>query len=657
MIGEIQMQMQKDKKKYITYGIIFVAIIIVLGLFYIYKIQPRLTGYNVYRQISATSEEYLSMGELDKKTTVKQTFVGERESFVGFELMFRKAVDTPKDTEILVELFEEDDTLIEKWLINMNGIADWQTQRFLLQTPILDARDREFVLKISSPNLGIAGVAVTNVNKYEKGLLYLGENKYDYTMAFSLVEDINFIKRLFQICCVLIVTGFLAICFLILKKNKQIENYFLILGIVFGSIMILLLPPGISPDDHAHIATVYRNANILTGQKSIDEEGKVIVRYGDASIQNTYQLSLNTLSYYNDLLKKENSIEDASRVSFDRGPLSVPLLSHLPQSVGVSIGWILGLSGIVTLYLGKCMALIFYLVVVYFAIKYLPWGKMMLAMIALFPMSMQLATSFNYDSIVNPLSFFAISYTMYLIYEKEKVTWKDYLILGIVFLWMVPCKVIYVFLCGIIFFIPSKKSENPKVVLVWKVGILIIVFFSLLFLRLNTVQSLISSAERSTYTIPQILNDIPKSIGVIFETYFAQASYYLGGVIGQSLGWFQIDISWFVVAGYIVLFVLALCEDGRDSRMLPVKMKIASIVFCVIMLGGIVLSMWLDFTPNTHPYIAGVQGRYILPFLPLFMLCIKSNVLSTKKEISGNILVGTFIFQILTVLDIWNFVL
>ncbi len=445
--------------------------------------------------------------------------------------------------------------------------------------------------------------------------------------------------------------GFVGVCILKVKEHRKVENYFLILGVTFGIIFIILLPPGVAPDDHAHIATAYRNANILMGQDTTDEIGNVIVRASDAEIENTHRLNLNTLSYYDDLMKQKGN-QNNTRISFDRWAMNVPIFGHLPQAIGIAIGWMLNLSGVITLYLGKSASLLFYLIVVYFSIKILPWGKTMLAIVSLFPMSLQMATSFNYDAIVNSMSFFIIGYTMYLIYDREKVEWKDYLVLGISCLIMVPCKVVYLFVCGIIFFIPNSKSKNKKMSVLWKCGIIIAVLIFLLFQRMSQVQSLLTSTNETNYTMNQILSNFHNSIGVVFETFFTQTSYYLGGIIGQSLGWFQINISWYVVIGFVILSVVSYAEDGRDPRQMSIKMKILSLIFCIIMMGGILLSMWLSATPNNHPFIAGVQGRYFLPFLPLLMLAVKPRNITSKNSICEKIFTGTFIFQMITVLEI-----
>lgn len=643
--------MRENKKKYIMCGSVFAVILLGLVLFYTYKIEPKIGNYNMFRKISVENGEYLPIEKLKEKTNIRQIVKGERETLEGFDLTFRKTSATPKDTIVNIKLLEENGTLIQEWSINMNGIADFQIQRFLLEKPLKNTWEKTYIIDISSLDLSVAGVALSSTNQYEEGKMYIDGKVVGQTVVFNLLNNIHFIKKLFWIICIILVVGFLGLCVLQIKGVKQVENYFLILGATFGIIFIILLPPGIAPDDHSHIATTYRDANILTGQNTVNDAEYVMVRKSDAELENTHKLNINTLSYYNSLMRQKKET-DNTRVNFDRWALNVSIFAHLPQAIGVTIGWLLNLNGIVTLYLGKIAALVFYLVVVYFSIKFLPWGKMILISISLFPMSLQMVTSFNYDLVVNALSFFIISYTMYLIYDKEKVGWKDYLLLGIAGVTMVPCKVVYLFICGIIFFIPDSKTKNKKVSVSWKCGIIVAVFICLLIQKISQVQSMLISSGGVNYTLNQILIDLHSSIGVIFETCFTQISYYLGGIVGQSLGWFQINISWYVIIGFIVLCVFSFVEDGKDSREMSVQMKIASWIFCVIMAGGILLSMWLDATPSNHPHIAGVQGRYFLPFLPLLMLAVKPRNITSKNSICEKIFTGTFIFQMITVLEI-----
>ena len=81
--------------------------------------------------------------------------------------------------------------------------------------------------------------------------------------------------------------------------------------------------------------------------------------------------------------------------------------------------------------------------------------------------------------------------------------------------------------------------------------------------------------------------------------------------------------------------------------------KALAIVLSVIMTGGIVLSMWLDFTPSYWGNVAGVQGRYFLPFLPMLLFTIKSKRTKYHENIENKIAIGMCTLQILTFFEVW----
>ena len=84
-----------------------------------------------------------------------------------------------------------------------------------------------------------------------------------------------------------------------------------------------------------------------------DEKGKVYVRATDADITEKMQLTLDNMAYdYGQLFK----VTDTTMVSYNRAPIAVPMIAHLPQTVGVLIGNLFHMNGMWTLYMGKITA-------------------------------------------------------------------------------------------------------------------------------------------------------------------------------------------------------------------------------------------------------------------------------------------------------------
>ena len=267
-------------------------------------------------------------------------------------------------------------------------------------------------------------------------------------------------RKLFMGFAAWVILGGAVLAFLVIRRKCRTENLFLVLGLTWGMFFVIFFPPNTAPDENAHIATAYSNADRIMGREAEDEQGKVSVRASDLNIPVMTDVSRKT---FNMVYEKWQEPVNDQAVSYIRGRLGTPIVAHLPQTIGVVLGWLTGQGAVQTLYLGKFMGLLFYIFCVYWAIRFIPWGKMSLMLIALFPMSLELAGSFSYDCLVNALCFLFIGYTMHLIYKKEIVTWKDILFLAAIAGIMAPCKIAYIFVCGICFLIPKKKFRKNSI--------------------------------------------------------------------------------------------------------------------------------------------------------------------------------------------------
>ena len=68
---------------------------------------------------------------------------------------------------------------------------------------------------------------------------------------------------------------------------------------------------------------------------------------------------------------------------------------------------------------------------------------------------------------------------------------------------------------------------------------------------------------------------------------------------------------------------------------------------------GVYLAMYVYSTPPHEQIVTGVQGRYLLPLLPLFILFMP-RVFTTSKKIYGSIcLLSPLLLLIASVVVIW----
>lgn len=651
---------RNTKIKHINiYGLFGVMLILcmIICFFYYYIVREVANQQHSYLQISATEDQIRDLSLYIGKHEVTQEIQINEDQLVEFNILFQRDMSVPAQDYIRVELLNTTgNEIIEQWDIQEASIEGVDYKQFKLSVPLNDIRGNHYLIKVSSNENCHTFPVITKYDSYTYKANVDGKKIFG-TLVFNLQANNSFLKNIYAIFSILICVGVFLFGIMCIFHVSKIEIYFLIIGLFMGSMYVLLFPPSVAPDEHGHIATAYADTNVLLGREKTDINGNVYVRKTDAAIEDRSTLSLENMAYYYNMLFQPS---DKEITSYDRGPLSVPIFAHLPQTIGVVIGNVFGLNGLITLYIGKIMGLLFYILCVSAAIHIMPWGKMILAVIALFPMSLELAASFSYDCVVNGLSFLFIAYTLHMIYDKKIIEWKDWLFLVLIGIWMAPCKFVYAFICGIIFAIPENKFRNKKSARLLKILFIICIAVFTMSIRSASLQGVITaeSGESSVgWPIQQILADPVKSIGVLFLTYFAQSEYYLGTIVGQSLGWFQINISWVNIIGFLLCLSYAVYADKNTGEYLKTKQKVLFVILSIIMLGAIVLSMWMDFTPTYWKNVAGVQGRYFLPFLPMLMLCIKNKYTLYHRKIENKILIGMCILEILTLFDVWRTIL
>lgn len=652
----------KLKSHYIKFLVFGFFVVLLLMLFFKFRVKPAAEMETSYLP-GYTQNEMVASETIIRGVQVKQTFIGTREEVASFDVMFG-TYGRQNESHIFVEFWEEDQ-LIQKYTLDAASLTDCQMQRFDLKNPVVDGKGKEFSILISSDAENsdhAVSLITTEQDLFSEGCFYWNGECQDKDIYFSVNGTSGFLVSLYYLFCIIVVFGVVLLSFFYLKKELTPEKIFLILGITMGTFFAIYFPPFTAPDEQSHIATAYADANRILLRDPVDSNGYVYVRQEDADVEIRYDVSQMTFQkLYDDFYMERNE----KIVSYSLQPLNVPVVAHLPQALGIAFSWIIGIGAIPTLYMGKIFGLLFYLFLVYWAIHFMPWGKMILTVIALLPISLELAGSYSYDCMVNAISFLFIGYTMHLIYHKPKLKWTDFGILALLAAILAPCKVAYIFICGIVYLIPKEKVGSTKRhhilgTFVLGVGVLALIanrwsFVLTVFLGQHEQSG--SNAAVPGFSLMDIIGNPLHSMEMIFNTYFEQGSYYLQTLMGGSLAWLQVQISWVVIAGLVIILLLSAVSVDGDVFKFEAKGKLLIGILCLIMTGGIFLSMWMSFTPDYLSYIAGVQGRYLLPFFPLLIMMLKTKKITWKRNVDGEIGIALFFLLFLSTFDVWTYIL
>lgn len=157
-----------------------------------------------------------------------------------------------------------------------------------------------------------------------------------------------------------------------------------------------------------------------------------------------------------------------------------------------------------------------------------------------------------------------------------------------------------------------------------------------------------------TFSFGYICRNIPATVKLLLRTLPEQGALWLQGLLGTTLGEpivYRIDVSWLLGVG-LLLAVLAAALPRQDEPALlgrRSKAGTAGICLCVVLA---VLAAALNWTPINYQTLFGLQGRYLLPILPLALLLVKSSKkLALRRDASHAAALCTSTLTMLTLLQ------
>lgn len=592
-------------------------------------------------------------------TKIIQEYTTTRAEISYLGLALRREGDVSNMVMHIVLRDKESRGIIQQWdlspeALSMSGTFD----NLRVGNKLIGDRGKVLQIELSVDNpdeKGKVEVCLSTSSKHYGDLTVNGE-KNSGCLALAIYGPLPYVGKLFWI----IAAGFVIVVCLLYTLFKQtnikLESAFLILFVFLGGVYLILFTPLTEPDSTAHVATVYYNTNELLGKTPSDEDGKVIVRREDYEADGlTHLLGMDNLNTVKEQMfsKADLTMEE----TLGRGSLGLPFFVYLPQTIGIILGILTGAGAVLTLYLGKILAMLFYMICCYWAIKLIPFGKMIMVYIALLPFSLEMATSFSYDCEVLALSFLMIGYGFYLIYEKKQVGWKDILLWLILTLWLTPCKVVYGVITALIFMVPKEKFRKKRFYYITCCASAGIAILSLGISRFSSVAASISKETADYFTLEMVLEDLPEFMLMIGRTIIKYTDSYLFQMFGGNYSWMDVGLPAFVVVLYIVLMLCVSVTNVSENIFVKNKDRIAIGSICLIVIAGIAAALLLSWTPKDSNVIEGIQGRYFLPILPLILFAARNKIITFQKKMDNHLFLSIVVLQFFTVLQLYAIII
>lgn len=446
-----------------------------------------------------------------------------------------------------------------------------------------------------------------------------------------------------------------------------------VLTVVLGLFYMIVFPPMSSPDESAHFAQSYVYSNVLMGLEEWNEtvEGELFpgMRHCDAEGILYTRPGLDDVNRLaHELFWAPGCQEMVSQQRVEA--LGGVVWSYLPQTLGITLGRLLGLGALPIQYLARLLNFALYVVLFYWAMKLLPFGKEALMVIGLFPMTLHLAASMNYDACVLGLSFLFVAKVLQLAYQKEHVSAKDMVVLTVVMTLLAPIKVIYAFMALLCFLIPAEKFGSKKRYVRCALGMAAVV--ALVFLLVNIPRLLPYLQETNLdldygtevvqcYTLKELVTSPILVLTLTFNTLRHYGSEHLVRMVGERLGWLEIQIPMLAIMGFFVCLLYAsVMTQSEKNRVSSCYIQGRNRMWSILVIIGVIFlaifSMMTAWTPAGSTYVEGVQGRYYLPILPLAVLLVRSPGMTRRDGNGFTLSFAIFLLHIWTLTAAFGYI-
>ncbi|AKG36511.1 DUF2142 domain-containing protein [Paenibacillus durus] len=440
----------------------------------------------------------------------------------------------------------------------------------------------------------------------------------------------------------------------------KIENIFLSIGLIFGLLLVFLVPPLQSPDEDSH----FKKAYLVSNMHFFPEVGPngEIGNYISKSIVD-FEDSLRYLignmdakySYKSQYFSSHLEVDKGQSVFIQYSTSQANPILFIPQSLGMFIlkvtvdnplfGFNQSISPINYLYIGRVFNLIFYLVMCYFSLKIIPILKNALLLITLMPMTFSLASSLSYDCVIISTIFLFVAFVLRICIDT-KITVIDrrlflfFLIFSIV---IIQFKQVYYPLFLLTLFIPVTKFRNKKAKIIFISSMIAAGVISLL-LWSGLTNTLLHKAKavsdnHSLDQIKFILHSPFQYAEILFNTFKSSLKFYFVGFVGD-LGWLDTNYPYlFLILYFAAIIISAFFDNTEFSVRIKLKVFSFTLSFIVIILIETALyAIWtsLDGMGGVGAaLVTGVQGRYFIPISITMLIIFKNNFSSQNKFINS----------------------
>ncbi len=410
----------------------------------------------------------------------------------------------------------------------------------------------------------------------------------------------------------------------------RLEYVYLAIAVPWGLALLVMMPPLQVPDEPAHL---YRAWGLAQGRFLPPRDFIESVPSNVHSLQQSLPVrSIGDPTPYPDypwnrigpLLSESISKE---HVTIATGVPSQNPVAYAPQALGVLVAKLTGFSPLGGFYLARLFNLLTAVALTFLAIRLAPWGRVMLLLVALLPVTISEMASVSPDALMMSGAFLFTGMCLHLAREDNLRT-RQLLALLLVGVLLLTVKPSYFPIVGLVLMIPRSSFGSPRRHLAWTAGIVAaVVAVSVIGALMTPVASNdlpgpargpVQAGADPVSQAKHVLSDPASFAQVLVNTFRNEGFTQAYNMVGL-LSWLSIQVSAvavLLIAGLTILFLPGFPGDPPVPRLeRAVLLSVGMLtVICVC------LFVYLAMAPVGGSSVPTLQGRYFTPAMPLLLL-------------------------------------
>lgn len=402
------------------------------------------------------------------------------------------------------------------------------------------------------------------------------------------------------------------------------------------------LPITSVPDEYAHYQQAYRVSDRLMGNPCSD--AVITAREDDLASLSSQIYWVGKPPDRETYLKLWHAVgkpavnptlttKRIGRLSWD-GP------AYCAGGLGITLGRLLGLNGITTFYLARFFTSLVYLFLCTLAIRIAPVRKGFFALASVMPMALHLGSSVSYDVGMFPMAFLVVACWLRLMAkpEGELYSFRDWFPFAVSVMLLAPSKV-YLFFILFLLLIPEKRFRDSRQAFAYRWGTLLLSVAFMLLMTGDNAAEYLSKNNQVRYTLGYMAHRFRSFVFLNLSTLKNVKEVTFGELVGSGLAWHNVHVDYFWIYLFYILLALACIWQEDENKKIPrpfgtYKWGFAAIALLV--LAGVNYAA-MTWTLVGGKWFEGVQGRYFLPLIPIFLLLTRQDRIVAKKPTDSRI--------------------